>query len=474
MFHETLGKNLGSVLKTTGSFSTEFGAFTAWELVEGTYQGAKLKDPKIKEMWAERLSLASGWDRLLFLMALRAGGTLSHPLAEATHRSLREHFNKTRSDAISGFPTPSGYPEGLGPRWAFAGPNKAKPLLMSSEDGSGKKAGGRNGAGEEPKTLKDQKALDTVMIPGRKGRSGKRKISPQVHQDNLETLRNWESDPEFDLGAVAQNFDPKGMAESHLFEGGSTWVRFYFQKDGSLFRILDHPARDPRFKNVFPTPPRMGIPVDVLLAPDGQTPLWYDPYLPDSRGILGGVPLEALESLMDATRTKRRDYFRRRPFDVEVAIARTGSHRAKDSKAGDKFGKMALDFMEAVYSRGIKGEPEMVLYLYRSGTGEPGVGLQPPKGSRQVGTVRVRVLMEGEFSGLRGVQVQEFSSGNLDSNFVYRFEQMINYTNQQFGFIRERYELGETQKIPIKGPEKDSKYIQTIKEWWQKLVGGGS
>ncbi|HSA58201.1 MAG TPA: hypothetical protein VLJ37_00770 [bacterium] len=99
LFEATLGKYLGETGRAVGSFMTEGAAFQAWDFLQTNYQMIKNGhwDPlKAAKHAFNVTSLDSGFGGgFLFLIALKAGGTLSAPLARPMNEAARNLAYKT-------------------------------------------------------------------------------------------------------------------------------------------------------------------------------------------------------------------------------------------------------------------------------------------------------------------------------------------------------------------------------------------
>lgn len=74
-----------------GAFGTEFGGFTAWEFLQTNYELAKAGTFDPLSAAAHTLGSGQAWtDRFVFLVALKAGGTLASPLTKPMHDGARE------------------------------------------------------------------------------------------------------------------------------------------------------------------------------------------------------------------------------------------------------------------------------------------------------------------------------------------------------------------------------------------------
>ncbi len=463
------GKHWSPGLRDMGSFATEYGAFTTWQIFEGTYHHLGSGPEVLAESWEQALSQEAWLDRLVFLISLRLGGGAA--------RGILQEIPKTPER------NPKFYENWVPWEWrpAFGTEGMSLPgsvLMMSGR--SGPKGPPPKGSGHrrppEAKTLTDQRALNTLVNPGRLPPGDPTRLTPQRLEANAKRLSDWEPGPRPEVPPLGQEIDGFRITRDHWVQSPARWVRLFFDGEGRLQSLSEHPGREPKYRGVYPEPKGPGAPVDVLMDPHTKAVLWFDHHLAGNGAYLGGRPLDAMTALWHSGRGVRQGIPTSERMALAYRVAETLEPREwhRELLADFPEGPLLRDTLEVIYAAAPQGWSVQKLHLYRE-RGLVRLGTQVPPSATEHGKMELRVLREGFMDPVTEVRRGQLHAGSLSRETLQDYETVMQWLQVKLGDMPTMILPAEKTVLITPPPREISlpwwrRMSQSLRQGWKNLA----
>lgn len=460
--HEAFLRHGGAKMRpwaqNLGAFATENSAFAAWQLAEGTYRTWG-KGPAAWEAMSDQTLSAQGWlDRLFFLGALRMGsGAARGILGEIT--AIEEPSDWASHPTLWQW-SPAGGKAALEPPPSIT--------LMSASGPGGK--GGRGKYDRPPPSprTKDpdqplsQRALDTILKPGRLPRGNPERLKPDLIAANAKVMSSWRSETNESQGPTEST--------SQLWTTNSAkWVRLFLDRSGRLLQVSSHPGRGKR--QGLPPPKGRGLAVDALVDPESGSLIWFDHRLGGLGAYLGGRPLDAMTALWQGGRTYRESLSTDEGMAVAFRVAQTLDPVDWHRELLGEFaaGPFIRDLLPILGSGEAGKWTSHALYLYRE-RGLLRIAKTLPPHATEHGRVKIKVLREGsnpEFMEMKRGQLQ---AGNLNRFTLQEYDEIMVWLQGKLGELPTLIQETRQPEAPP-SPPKPGRWSTTkraLREWWAR------
>lgn len=285
----------------------------------------------------------------------------------------------------------------------------------------------------EVDTMLDQKAVSTMVLPGRKGREAEFLIPEEIQAYNLAKLRAWSWDAEEEIPVLAHEFTREKVCLAHCFDVGTKWATFVFHHEGRLLRILQNPWRG-FFSTGSGQQSRSSVlGIDVLLHPESGALLWYDGHLPGAAPEITGIPLVAMEALHRAGAKAREAFLARDRFarDVAVATATPRLAREADASLPRHWGFFGMDLMKILAGPTRSGRHAGDVFFFSDSQGQPRAASRRPTGVPLLGAAGLAWESDADVGGILALTETRWSSGTGGENFREEWRSFLAYVGRK-------------------------------------------